>query len=207
MTENEIELYLNKIKFNISDERAIRNYNFFKEMMILKDEKTFEMLRKIDFDATNKFAGIFSTSLKWDNILMWTHYAENHSGFIVGFDEKKVRDSLLFHFGAKVEYPDNLTFPKIQPSMSDLELFYKRFFVKSKDWSYENEFRLINDFRDPDKKRVLNYPIELIAEVIIGFKINLVDKNKIIKFCKQNNISLFQTRPEKYKFQLTRIQI
>ena len=35
---------------------------------------------------------------------MWSHYANNHTGFCVGFDEKMMKYSSLFDKGAMVDY-------------------------------------------------------------------------------------------------------
>ncbi|MFC1586194.1 DUF2971 domain-containing protein [Fibrobacterota bacterium] len=39
------------------------------------------------YDILNQHYGILSTSLCYDNILMWSHYASNHQGFVIGINE------------------------------------------------------------------------------------------------------------------------
>ena len=40
-------------------------------------------------DFNNKHIGIVSFAENCDSILMWSHYANHHKGFSIGFDEKK----------------------------------------------------------------------------------------------------------------------
>lgn len=91
--------------------------------------------------------------------------------------------------------------------MSDLESFYKRFFIKYFDWNYEKEFRLINEFKDEEKPRTIKFPLSFINEVIIGFNMDMKSKTEIIKFCKENDIRIFQTFPENFQFELKRKEI
>lgn len=87
--------------------------------------------------------GILSLSETPENLLMWAHYANNHRGIVVGFDEKH-----SFFQGAevvtrlgrlnKVEY--NQKRPILSPSTQNNP---KVFLRKSKEWAYENEWRLI----------------------------------------------------------------
>ncbi|MCQ8882706.1 DUF2971 domain-containing protein [Pseudoalteromonas shioyasakiensis] len=63
--------------------------------------------------------------------------------------------------------------------------FYRDITVKSKDWSYENEHRLIlasslDNFSDP-KDRSLNYEFSSLKGIIFGIKTTTEDKLKVIK--------------------------
>ncbi len=65
------------------------------------------------------------------------------------------------------------------------ENFYRDVTVKSKDWSYENEHRLIlasslDSFSDP-KDRSLNYEFSSLKGIIFGIKTTREDKLKVIK--------------------------
>lgn len=65
------------------------------------------------------------------------------------------------------------------------ENFYRDVTVKSKDWSYENEYRLIlasslNSFSNPED-RSLNYKFSSLKGIIFGIKTTIEDKLKVIK--------------------------
>lgn len=71
------------------------------------------------------------------NILMWSHYAKSHSGFVIEFDTQFLPGSEI----VKVEYSNNrdyLTFADINDSN-----FQKIFYRKSKEWEYEQEYKVV----------------------------------------------------------------
>src|SRR5690606_51795 len=91
-----------------------------------------------EFD--DKHFGIACFSEKWDSILMWTHYADNHRGYCIGFDEKMLRISQLFEKIKRVEYSQN--YPGLDPLNKHKKIDELKYFIKSLDWEYEKEFRL-----------------------------------------------------------------
>ena len=71
------------------------------------------------------------------NILMWSHYADSHKGFVIEFRADFVEGVKL----EKVEYSDIrdvVTFEDI-----DENNFDNIFFKKSSDWKYEQEYRAV----------------------------------------------------------------
>ena len=78
--------------------------------------------------------------------------------------------------------------------------FYRDITIKSKDWSYENEYRLIlsssfDSFSDP-KDRSLTYDFNSLKGVIFGIKTTTEDKLSVIKIieekCKANQRNDFK---------------
>lgn len=80
-------------------------------------------------------SGVLSFTTSHKNNLMWSHYSNTHSGICLVFnvDLEKAKKSGLH----KVVYID---------SMSEIDFFESPLIVKSKEWSYENEYRYI--FKD-----------------------------------------------------------
>ena len=120
--------------------------------------------------------GMLSLTEKPDNLLMWAHYAQNHEGFIIGFDTdheffSKSDDGTGLW---KVKYsmkrpslPKNLIEeqfsrqPKINPH-GFVNVFIDRGnnfnpdsdpddyrFVKSFEWEHEQEWRLVRNLNPP----------------------------------------------------------
>ncbi|MGG6325606.1 DUF2971 domain-containing protein [Vibrio cholerae] len=75
--------------------------------------------------------GIISFSETHDNLLMWAHYADNHSGIVVGFDGNhewfKALHRVRYRKERNTEFMD----------------FNDPYLYKSDEWSYEKEHRLI----------------------------------------------------------------
>jgi hypothetical protein len=131
------------------------------------DYETFlEGLQKYIEKDNNKF-GVFSMSQINDNILMWSHYTNQHKGFCIGFVRKK--DNLLGDIKKTqpVEYDCN--YPEVGPldenGNYDHSIFTKMLFTKAKNWEYEKEWRLVYD--EGDKEEPL--PAD-ISSVIFGLR-------------------------------------
>ena len=76
---------------------------------------------------------IFCGSKKHDNILMWSHYAEGHTGVVLKFRTQS--EDSIFKEMRKIEYT------KKRQVSDGVKLFLR----KSKDWEYEQEVRVIID--------------------------------------------------------------
>lgn len=154
--------------------------------------------------TTNSLLGALSLSEICDHELMWSHYADEHKGYVVGFDsshsffnQKKSPEDELRHL-RKIKYrrsPPVINLMKTNAS----ELF----FVKSSKWEYEVEWRMLLPLSDSrkvlDKEpypiHLFKFPIQAIKTIILGTRIS--DKNResiksILKKDKLSQIKLFQ---------------
>lgn len=119
--------------------------------------------------------GILSLTEDHLNEVMWAHYAENFTGFVVGFDctndfffhtDDKGRRSLL----RKVIYADDR-----------VENFWRNpyysFLVKTSRWEYECEWRMLKPLSDCDERVNTMPPVclwnvnpKMIKSVYFGFR-------------------------------------
>ncbi len=157
-------------------------------------------------DVVNQKIGVYSTSTNWDNLLMWSHYGDNHAGVVVSLNEKMILKNHPYLIAGLVQYPEDNKPPIILPSMKDEQAMYNRFFYKAKDWKYENEFRLINDLQPPEFSRKI-YCKDSIEEVTVGFNCPLIEFTKIMKYCKSNSIRFFQTKKVPHTFSIVRLEL
>lgn len=84
--------------------------------------------------------GVLCLSDKWDNILMWSHYASEHRGFVIQFSGS---DPFFDQGLQKVRYSEERPLLGNRPdgwNSGDL------FVTKSTDWEYEQEFRKTESF-------------------------------------------------------------
>ncbi|MDO6803949.1 DUF2971 domain-containing protein [Wenyingzhuangia sp. 1_MG-2023] len=141
------------------------------------DEELTILINKLRKDSLNKFS-FCSLSEEPDNILMWSHYANNHKGIVVGFDFPDLKNC---HSLQKVKYSDNLpsfdikTYAKflIKQNSSFLNDIFQDFSIKSSHWSYEKEWRIWRD-----KSSYLIFKPENIKEVHFG--VNTLPETKAI---------------------------
>lgn len=122
-------------------------------------------------------SGIISLCENGDNHLMWAHYADQHKGMLIQFDNSKplfansIRniDGNLCRFkkdifGTTTETPKLVTYQAELPQFSQAseanpdypnDFYLKKFnqkvlFTKAKIWSYESEYRSIVDLSEAD---------------------------------------------------------
>ncbi|WP_268011486.1 DUF2971 domain-containing protein [Aeromonas veronii] len=138
--------------------------------------------------------GIISLTKSQDNKLMWAHYANSHSGFVVGFDTKMLSKYISsIKSTAPAVYPSPKKLHKVKyrtrrfncNSLTKLNIdnldefkFAKHLIteistIKSTDWKYENEYRYIlsPDFCD---------------SIRITVKTNSIYFNKALKIITEN---------------------
>jgi hypothetical protein len=100
-------------------------------------------------DVTKSQYGILSFAGTVDNILLWSHYADDHRGFCLEFDRAALDQMFLRLLkedrhsinGFSVTYVDE--YPILFPKPDSGEGWYKRFTHKSNYWKYEREYRYI----------------------------------------------------------------
>lgn len=152
-----------------------------------------------------------------DEILMWSHYSENHQGFVCEFEvpdidksryylpavKGSVHEFFAYHLQAKkVDYSGerpNLNFPKYFDRLEDMLL------KKSASWRYENEFRVF-DYSGTDGARA--FKPELLKTVIFGARMKETHKLELTKLVDyfneqhQTQVTLKQAKLAKNTYQI-----
>ena len=124
---------------------------------------------------------VFCLSKTESNTLLWSHYAENHTGFCVRFKKKNLLKSLdLYHHG-DIDYtykPFNVL-KDIYSNIDALHIAKIICFRKSPDWKYEEEYRLVHSELSEKESlaKPFHYPSKVVDEVYFG--VNAEDDNKI----------------------------
>lgn len=155
--------------------------------------------KKLQNEFDTKF-GILSLTENPLNLRMWSHYADEHKGVVIGID---VSDS-IFHENGVIINPEqgHIKYDQIKPLglkaiknityTSDEDGGYTRatdldnaisvelvFLYKALDWEYEKEVRIVRDFNvnagaaaAPDKQniRLFSLPRRVIKQVIFGVR-------------------------------------
>jgi len=143
-----------------------------KKIMLASLEES--LTNKTPYDSVMDKIGICCFSLKPDNILMWSHYAENHKGFLVEFTTDQSNPDIVestekYLGGYLVEYSDkmpvrSLGLSECESSQEDL---YKQFLTKSAVWFYESEFRVLSLNKGPG---IHQFCQNMVSAVIAGAK-------------------------------------
>ncbi len=119
--------------------------------------------KKFILDMKNE-SGILSMSKTCANILMWSHYADDHKGLCFGFMALESNDE-CFKKGTPVSYSKDEIYTPINVFSTNYEEELTRLFsTKSKYWEYEEEFRFITI----NSNGLKNFSKESLREIIFG---------------------------------------
>jgi len=150
---------------------------------------------KIENKFRNQFeemAGVLSLSTEFDNSDMWKKYANDFSGFCVGFNSEFFFNKDIGAIWGKVIYTEHL--PKICPIILPEEDVTKNWltelFYKENKWDFENEYRVIgirfNGIEDQTRKKVLGH--KAIEVIYLGRNILKSNSDLVFKICEKNQI-------------------
>jgi len=117
-----------------------------------------------------------------DNMLMWSHYADNHYGICFGLRKKVII--------TKVHYTDS--FPIVDPTNKlpvEAQL-YMAMHTKQECWEYEQEYRALNlEIRNSGLNLQDSYPIE---RIYFGLRTPDDEKELIKNILSDRNIEFYQ---------------
>ncbi len=106
--------------------------------------------------------GVLCLSETPNNTLMWSHYADEHKGCVVGIDVTQLPSDSYFPF--KVNYQTQ--YPQMEYLKCTSNFLKMWGLTKSSHWQYEEERRILLN----NKHGVDSIPSNAIVEVIFGCK-------------------------------------
>lgn len=134
----------------------------------------------------NQIIGILCLTKNYNSAHLWKNYAENSTGFCIGYNSEKLFS--YFSGGGEIVYEDILPIIKPEPIMEYNEIHAKTILYKESIWEHEEEYRLYKRFPKPcefdDDSRKIKLPIEAYNCVIIGE--HMEDKEQFKQFIKDN---------------------
>lgn len=101
---------------------------------------------------------------------MWGHYAEKGNGVCLVFDKEKFLSCLSKDMWRRcVQYNSDYD-PSISVEDENIQNYFKTnkekiFFTKTKDWAYEQEFRIVARKSDPNGELKLDFKDSLMATI------------------------------------------
>ncbi|PQJ43139.1 hypothetical protein BTO00_14135 [Vibrio campbellii] len=205
--ENDTETY-NKIKL-FSAQKGVSMVDFLYAALSDSSIQLDNLLHSICVENLKR-SYILSTCQAWDNVSMWSHYADYHKGFCVKYNVEKLVETS----GEVIRYHSPVIYE--EKSIDPLELFYadgNRFEVidkiistKSNVFLLENEYRFIlneiqrlpsetNDCYKPSSIPVSHRP-EAIEAIYFGMNTSLSDKLMLQKLLSDSqHIDYFDVVP------------
>ena len=139
------------------------------------------------YSLNEAYAGLKISSFTTDieNLLMWSHYGQSHSGFCVEFSTSY----FPFNMAYKVTYSSGYTIVNypLKGTYEQLRIALE----KSDSWAYEDEYRTLivpgTNFL-PTDGRVYNFEAAAVNAVYLGVNISLEDRDKIINKIRNSKI-------------------
>ena len=151
---------------------------------------------------------------------LWAHYADNHRGICIEYDLVNTKTKLFKNLCFPIEYLDDYDFTKdikysFNKNSFDYNLKIKPLLLKAKDWSYEEEWRIIFDDSIISEYKENFYPYEPYIKflkpqkVYMGMDISEKDEKLIKNICKIKEIPLFKAikNKDEYKFDFDEVVI
>ena len=180
---NKLYLYRSWSNCPIKNMEIIKNHKFY-----LSDPKyfndPFDCQMQIypytnDKDNLKNNIGIRCFSSTYNNILMWSHYADEHKGFCIEFDASLLTARSLGEI-IKVRYVN-----KMPTYLGINSIDIKRFLCyKYKDWAYEKEYRLICLKKETPQ---FEFPMNAITKVYFGCRMDENAKKFVRSFVSESN--------------------
>jgi hypothetical protein len=195
----EWEKYANN---NFNEEDKIFFLNSLKEVNYKQSEIDMILRYVTGYNEYPFIVCCFSASR--DNILMWSHYANQHKGICLGFRSTFINGEYFF------EMEDNVN-KNLNPKNAKLcEVKYQRgkpniynpvkknyhsqdsfYLTKSGFWNYEQEYRILvnhkyfDDNQNRIRKRNFKFKKEILSEVIFGVNTDSYEMGKIYKIIQE----------------------
>ena len=159
------------------------------------DEARLTMQRLHDEQVRNNI-GVYCVSERPDSLLMWSHYAESHSGLCLEFDSS----AIPFAIAQPVVY-QKARRPVGRATESDEQSMEKALLTKSDDWDYEEEWRVIEYQLGSG---IYEIPNDALTGVILGARISNDHEQEILRWLQHRlpRIPAYRSIPSDSEFRV-----
>ena len=174
-TNNNYNEIFDFLKKNLVD-LSIEEIGKISSDLYLNPEKWDNFVNQSSRETINS-NGICCFCSNFDNILLWSHYADNHKGICLKFDVLKDLDFFV--------YPLNIIYQRNYPVFNYLKNKERLtdFLIKTKsdDWSYEREVRVLKF-----EKGLHSFRKAALVEIIFGCKTTDLEIDRIKSLVSSN---------------------
>lgn len=205
--------------------RDLRNKGQTKNFMKILDDKLNDqdnefnaMIKSMQKYVENYLSTfkVFCLAEEFDNLLMWSHYAQHHTGVVLRFSCKKVPDTFLLT-AKPINYQAEMPiFASLNEFVDDLiglkridkeKKFEEYIYTKSSHWSYEKEWRVWIPREEYNNVQFVDLEIlpDEIDGIIFGCRTKAEDKTEILELATKNQFNLFevlQAKKNDHRFSL-----
>lgn len=177
---------------------------------MIEDDPVFfnDFMSKLHQVYVNESIAVCCFVESWDNILMWAHYTQSHTGVCLEFSVNEGSD--IYKNLLPVQYSETYPFfdlAKYKDEQSPFRTMHMQAVAtKSLMWEYENEWR---DIRNDGENAYPFNPADL-SGVTFGINTSDEDKEKTLRLLKENNypeVAIYQATRDDTLYGINREQI
>ena len=170
---------------------------------------------KTVFQDGKRLVGVTCFSEVYDSTLMWSHYGNNHFGICIEYDLLGMNEELGYSpvpVLYKNAFPALTRFDLQNPERSVEEVYMKSMLIKSLDWSYEKEWRVLQDYGacgdawDKERKGAL-MNMTTPSAVYLGCNADTDFEREIINVCKEKGITCYKLEKDEREYKLNRFEV
>ena len=185
MPPEEAQALMIRVTESHSAEVEQKILEFFDHLVDTPSPDLDRVVRSLFYDNVNRMIGVLCLTETATNELMWTHYTQNHTGFVIEFDEgheffqqHKFTDDKRSRFRPVVYVSDRPQYG----TLNDIS-WEGLCFTKGKAWEYEREWRMVLPLEKADDTRdeciyLFNLPSACISGLIFGS--NMSEQKKMV---------------------------
>ena len=173
--------------------------------LISKIEYWIEQTKDIYLDYVKSLSELYQSTVyvacfteTQDNILMWSHYAQNHEGICIEYDFSRLEfTSRTIQSLSPVKYINELFDTIDYSNRTPIDKIQLAALSKFDGWKYENEWRLISILKEEQRFQLIKP-----TAVIFGTKTLIEDKEWISKICEERGIPTKQAELSRTEYKL-----
>lgn len=139
---------------------------------------------------------------------MWSHYANEHKGFCLGYGIRNA-NNLITELTFPIRYRDKMieVEPEILTESVDTQgmILLNSLSLKSINWIHEQEWRIIIGKTCEEDKEKIKLPY--LEEIILGSKISEENAEILMKIAREKKIKLYKMFKVRGSFELEKILI
>jgi len=208
------------------EDRIDLSLSEFKEYVRQNPDKALEEFRKTEpsalndqsrklYELINNAIGVLSLSEKYDSLLMWAHYADQHRGFVLGFDSSSDFFSPIREVGDPICVLEKVKYTKNRPSIKLSQANSQDLFLhKSEEWVYEAEWRYLRYLVEADSTRMeegkeislFKVPPSCFAQLILGCRMTAAAKEGFKELLRADasltHVGVYQTSLDRREYML-----
>ena len=149
-----------------------------KRLIELRNPAFLKQLHDVNYEQAAAFFGFVSLAEEATTILLWSHYARSHAGFVIGFNTQELHRDVGGEF-TRVAYQP--AYPPILPGLGgedDMRELMEVLNTKAAPWEYEREVRIT---KPQCSNKAMKFRPESVAQIIIGCNASAAHKQEIIE--------------------------